>query len=716
MTPPAAWLTTVTLLIAMMTYTVAEPGSELVLLMIPLLIIARFYSYKQFATIVPQWLIALATFLAVVYAGFRVLERGPEISVLAEFVAILAVLKSLERWTARDDMQLLIVSIFLVLAAAISSNSLVIGLMLLVFIPMLGYSAMRLQIEGALRFGEPSDGKLNRVFRGKRMGSSPLIGTFTTALVFVIGISVVAFVLLPRGIGGDTLQGLARPIMGPSTGFRNSVQLGRSGLISQDQTIVMEVEVEQVDGRNLGALGVVYHLRGTALTRYEDGRWESELDVSRGNSLNISESQARDRIRFDDNLKLNDIKQTIHLTPNASDGGVLFTLWQPLRINFEHYQDGAARIDNLRRTVRLLDSKRELTEYTVLSADTPRLPTITSFRPPRFEHDPYFLNNTTIRSIATSILEAEGIIAEPGLRPASQTDAAAKAIERWLATSGEFSYTLDIGEPEGDLDPIEWFLTQEKKGHCEYFASAMAALCRSVGINARVITGYVMAEYDSEKERYIVRRSNAHAWVEAEVSRGIWVVFDPTPGLDSLHAPDEAQYRLLRRLLDTIDGFWLTQVVSFDERNQLDMFGLDRQTLSGVNPDVEIINTGKQVLRLVLSSVVAGITGFFVYRWYRRPRQDALNTHKAVLPESALRIRSALLKHWQICGRDRPAWAGLTAHAIDPTEHELASMLSAAAFGPTTWDESCEKRAASLLEKLAVTRSNTDSVREQSLN
>ncbi|NEQ55136.1 MAG: hypothetical protein F6K11_34285 [Leptolyngbya sp. SIO3F4] len=81
-----------------------------------------------------------------------------------------------------------------------------------------------------------------------------------------------------------------------------------------------------------------------------------------------------------------------------------------------------------------------------------------------------------------------------------------------------------------------------------------------------------------------------------------------------------------------------------------------------------------------------------------------------------MRIRSALLKHWQICGRDRPAWAGLTAHAIDATEHELASMLSAAAFGPTTWDESCEKRAASLLEKLAVTRSNTDSVREQSLN
>ena len=91
-----------------------------------------------------------------VYAGVPGAPKlGAEIEVLAEFVAILAVIKSMEKWSARDDMQILIIAIFLILASAISSSTLAIGVMLLIFVPLLGYTAMRLQVEG--RSGSVSD-------------------------------------------------------------------------------------------------------------------------------------------------------------------------------------------------------------------------------------------------------------------------------------------------------------------------------------------------------------------------------------------------------------------------------------------------------------------------------------------------------------------------------------------------------------------------------
>lgn len=64
-------------------------------------------------------------------------------------------------------------------------------------------------------------------------------------------------------------------------------------------------------------------------------------------------------------------------------------------------------------------------------------------------------------------------------------------------------------------------------------------MCRTVGIDARVVTGYVAIDYNEATESYIVRASNAHAWVEAEVLPDRWRRFDPTPTADlvRIHEP-----------------------------------------------------------------------------------------------------------------------------------------------------------------------------------
>ena len=130
---------------------------------------------------------------------------------------------------------------------------------------------------------------------------------------------------------------------------------------------------------------------------------------------------------------------------------------------------------------------------------------------------------------------------------------AARAIESYLRNN--YTYTLvEQPIPEG-RDPIEHFLTQTKEGHCEYFAAAMVALCRSVGINARMIAGYLAAEFSPATGRYVVRESNAHAWVEAEAGRGRWRRYDPTPPdeLVRLHKPSPGLLGRIRRVVESAE-------------------------------------------------------------------------------------------------------------------------------------------------------------------
>lgn len=699
MTPRAAWLTTATLALAMLTYVLAVPASDMVLLLLPITVGVRTIAYRRAGPLAPQWVVAICTFTAVFYAAYRVLERGMEIEVLAEFVALLSVIKSLERWSARDDLQVLLVAIFLVLAAIITSSSLAIGVMLLLFVPLLAYTAMALQIEGALSFGEPdaiSTTPKEHPLAELRRGS--LAGIFTFAITVILLISVVAFVLLPRGIGTRAIDGLARPVIGQATGFRNSIELGRGGLISTDQSVVMEVEIRDPrTGNTLGASGRVYHLRGTALTKYDNREWTPEWGV--GTDESYFTQRAGFRYDFAEQFHRSDLKQIIHLTPAASDSGILFTVWRPIRIDFTSNHSSDLMVDVVRRTASLSDSKSELTTYEVYSRSAvDPMPALVRGNRTRVD-----FNNETIAEIASGVLLQAGYEPTPDLRPIAHDYLAAAAIEAWLAQTGGFTYTLDLPRPDranAMRDPIEWFLTDARTGHCEYFASAMAAMCRAVGINTRVITGYVLGEYDAPRERYVVRRANAHAWVEVETSPGNWVTFDPTPNVSSLHVPDASQMRLFRKFLDAVDGFWLSSVVSYNEKNQMRLLGIEHIGQTDALQDRELISRGKRAMRVVFIVLMAGLAILFIFRWYRRPTPLRMGPVTLELPEAALVIRQRLLRHWDRAGRPRPAWAGLVAHASDEHERELAELLTATAFGRRGWSASSTTHAEALLARL----------------
>lgn len=96
-----------------------------------------------------------------------------------------------------------------------------------------------------------------------------------------------------------------------------------------------------------------------------------------------------------------------------------------------------------------------------------------------------------------------------------------------------YPYDLSIPPQNKDMDAVEYFLFQQKRGYCEQFSSSLAVMARSLGIPARVATGYVSGEYNPFTGLYEIKASDAHAWVEVYFPGYGWSTFDPTPSFDS---------------------------------------------------------------------------------------------------------------------------------------------------------------------------------------
>ncbi|MBN1583337.1 MAG: hypothetical protein JXA89_21690 [Anaerolineae bacterium] len=101
----------------------------------------------------------------------------------------------------------------------------------------------------------------------------------------------------------------------------------------------------------------------------------------------------------------------------------------------------------------------------------------------------------------------------------------ATAIQDFLR---EYEYNEKIAMPPADVDRVDYFLFEMKQGYCNYYASAMAVMARSVGIPARIAAGYARGEYDRDLDAFRVREHNSHAWVEVFLPRFGWIEFEPT--------------------------------------------------------------------------------------------------------------------------------------------------------------------------------------------
>ena len=193
----------------------------------------------------------------------------------------------------------------------------------------------------------------------------------------------------------------------------------------------------------------------------------------------------------------------------------------------------------------------------------------------------------------------------------------AKEMERHLATSGEYLYTLDLSaETLPGVDPIEQFLRFDKKGHCQFYASALVMMLRSQDIPARVVAGYHTDEYNELGQNYVARQLHAHAWVEALIDRDefdesrivygqptsekYWLRLDPTPSRGRIRESAGS----VGQVFDMAQHMWDDYVVDMDAGRQ------DSSLLGGgINPMTGPYNSLVDSLSLMIGRIRAGELG-----------------------------------------------------------------------------------------------------------
>jgi len=191
----------------------------------------------------------------------------------------------------------------------------------------------------------------------------------------------------------------------------------------------------------------------------------------------------------------------------------------------------------------------------------------------------------------------------------------ATAIEAYLR---KIPYDLSINAPPSGRDAVDWFLFDNQRGYCDYYASAMTVLCRAVGIPARLAQGYTRGEYENSIRGFRVRESDAHTWTEIYFPHIGWIEFEPTTAqpLVSRGSPDE----------EDVEPLLLSLLASITHEEE-DKFGPDEEEMTG--EDIEDIVLGpsqpkwREQLVLfyglgILLLVTLLILGAFL--WFRRLR------------------------------------------------------------------------------------------------
>jgi transglutaminase-like putative cysteine protease len=582
-------------LLAVTAYAVALQNFELLFILGAAALASGYVSDGPRGRYLPIW---ATTILAAIFFGWSILsflgnpDPASAMALVGRLGCCLAVLRLFGRRSAREDRQVILLSVVAVVGACLYSFQFLFGLVVVVFslhtvqVIMLNRLQSGLDDARAERRDLIADLPVPPVEAAS--GRSP-IGQFRG---LVVGCTVVAcvlatgvFLIFPRKIdaGGAAL--------GSRTGFTAEVDLTRNDQIEQSNREVFTVEWADPQGVPI-QWPQPLRLRGAVLDRWSsaDRRWMSS--VGRRYLRTVTTSGDPDVFVSLGAAEISRGLYTQTVTMRSLATSRVFARWAPLAIACDQPRTFTIEPADLELEDTVTGELDRFTTYRLLIDPNPSPEAIESIagdaippvRPPVF-------NVPGVREEAERILREEApALLEPLIATGNGADA--DEANRWRRNrqmaeiftkylrGEDFRYTLDLRRfvQRRGVDPILAFLTEYRFGHCEYFASGLAGLCQSMGIECRVITGFVAVEYDDAIGRYIVRESNAHAWVEVRTGRWSWREFDPTSSevLDELQAGRRSWADDWRWLYDRADFLWTSRFVTFDGTTQAtlaDRFG-----------------------------------------------------------------------------------------------------------------------------------------------
>ncbi|HEY2155097.1 MAG TPA: DUF3488 and transglutaminase-like domain-containing protein [Isosphaeraceae bacterium] len=344
------------------------------------------------------------------------------------------------------------------------------------------------------------------------------------------------------------------------TGFDDVVQLGQLGEILENESVVMTIEVtDYPSGRRITPTEE-FLWRGVALAKYERGRWRKMMWRAQGFPPEPPRPAASRPM----------IRQQIKIEP--TDNPTLFGL-HPILWADSSNRRLPPEFNITDGSIHRADSRPIALEYVVVSAADPaQLQPNEQFPAPQVYED--------LLSMPADLKKQLRAIAEAQLKGVDRSDRAAMArrLEWYLRDSQQFAYTLRMETIDPSIDPVADFLLNRKEGHCEYFASALTLLLRSVDIPTRLVNGFKGGDWNDLAGVMNVREKHAHTWCEALLTdrasvRGElprWLTLDPTPANERERSLAQVggMFNGLRQVTDFVRYIWTFYVVGFNSERQ----------------------------------------------------------------------------------------------------------------------------------------------------
>ena len=482
-----------------------------------------------------------AFFISCAYIAFFLSDSfvisGSFIPATIHMVLFLELAKLFQEKTDRDYFYLIILAFLQVLAA--SSLTIDMSFVVTLFLFLVGLVSTLMSFD---------------MYRSERKAASPeqyvgvpLGGMSIWATIWIIITGTALFFMIPR-VGTGYFSRVETPALLLS-GFTESVQLGDIGQVKRSSAVVMHAR--QISGTPFGVL----KWRGISLDMFDGHNWH-KTDRKR---LMVRESpDGQYWIHPIIGSAVDSVRYEILLEPLATTN--LFGPHQVRTISgrvegLETDADDSVymRFQTLRRI-----------QYEVQSEISKR-----TFRQPVANQE-----DSVPPGIAPKYLQLPSNLDSRIPQLAQQITANGKStiektslVESYLKRN--YAYTLNLTWPPGP-QPVATFLFSAKAGHCEYFASSMALLLRTLGIPTRIVNGFLMGEYNPVGGDYIIRQSDAHSWIEVYVPGQGWLEFDPTPPDPNHRDLDLAMQ--LSHYIDALQLFWNSYVLIYDSGAQLQLF------------------------------------------------------------------------------------------------------------------------------------------------
>ena len=383
-----------------------------------------------------------------------------------------------------------------------------------------------------------------------------LLGASVAQIVIIAALALPFFFLIPRLGGGGVARGMGESQ--PITGFSEHVKLGDVASIKKSSRVVLRVQLNRQPGKYL-------RWRGMAFDYYDGRSWSVGREQGRTETANQGElgvaPGADNALQYRYPLQVaaasepSWLQQRFVLEPLETSA--LFAA--PRAVSVQGPMAVLYR-DKLTGNLSAVALKGRVA-YGVTSDISGPSEQELQRETPAASPDQVRRIYATARRLDPRISQLAHEITRNAPTPYNK----AKAIESYLKTN--FRYTLDL--KGSDEDPLAEFLFETREGHCEYFATAMTIMLRTLEIPARIVNGFQMGEYNELNNMYTVRESDSHSWVEAYFPRSdSWIEFDPTPAAGINDYSSGGLLARLRKYADAMEVFWLDYIVTLDSEEQ----------------------------------------------------------------------------------------------------------------------------------------------------